>query len=673
MRNLLGGGYRGRIYPVNLRAESILGLPAYRSVKEVPHDVDLAVVAVPAASVLEVARQCGRKGVKFLVVISAGFREIGGEGSRREKELVSICREFNMGLVGPNCLGIIDTHTPLNATFAPQMPQDGKIAFFSQSGALGVAILDWSLTTGIGFSRFVSLGNKAGLDEVDFIQDAAQDPYTEVILCYLEGIADGRRFLEVAREVTRQKPVIVIKAGASEAGARAASSHTGSLAGSEVAYTAAFRQGGIFRAYSTEELFDLALAFSTQPLPRANRVAVLTNAGGPGILATDAAERQGLAVARLSKETVEELRKNLPPEASLYNPVDVLGDAPPERYAVALEKLGNDPHIDSLLALLTPQAGIPATQIAHLVADYHQEKRGKPLVAAFMGGEAVREAVSVLKNRGIPCYPTPERAVAALAALARYAMVRQKSAVKARECPTPNPAARDKAEEIFQQVRQDRRAVLLGSEAVAVAEAFGIPCARTRLARSPEEAVAIAREIGFPVALKIASPHIVHKTDIGGVRLGLSSAEEVRRAYVEIVESVQRFFSQADIYGVEVQQMMPPGTELIIGITRDTQFGPLLMFGLGGVYVDLLKDVAFRLTYGLSRDDVLEMIRETKAYTLLRGYRGQPPRDMESLAEVLCRVARLAEELPGLVEMDINPVLAYEQGLAALDVKMTIA
>lgn len=672
MRNIVEGGYRGKIYPINPGAPEILGYPAYPSIEEVPGPVDLAVIVIPAAGVVEVARQCGEKGVKYLVVITAGFKEIGSEGAKREKELVEVCRRYGMGLVGPNCLGIIDAHTPLNATFAPRMPRPGKIAFFSQSGALGAAILDWSLATDMGFSRFVSLGNKAGLDEVDFIADAAFDPETEVILCYLENISDGARFVATAREVTRHKPIIVIKSGVSQAGARAASSHTGALAGSDLAYDTAFRQCGVFRARSMEELFDLALAFANQPLPKGKRVAIVTNAGGPGILASDAVEVNGLEMAGFAKSTVEELRRNLPPEASVYNPVDVLGDATAERYALALDKVARDENVDSLLVLLTPQAGTQAEDTARVLIDCRRRYPDKPVAAAFMGGTTVDAAVDALKQAGIPCYFAPERAVAALAGLTRYATLRRKTAVPGDDLSFDD-LARERVAAVFRKVREDRRVILLGSEAAAVAEAYGIPCAPTRLATNPDEAAACGREVGFPVVLKIASPQIVHKTDVGGVKIGLKSPEEVRRAYVEIMESVHRFLPQAEVYGVEVQHMMPPGTELIIGMTRDMQFGPLLMFGLGGIYVDLLKDVSFRLTNGLSRQEVQEMVRETKAYTLLRGYRGQPPRDIEALVDALCRVARLVEDFPDIMEMDINPVFAYEQGLAALDVKITIA
>ncbi|MGB9885943.1 MAG: acetate--CoA ligase alpha subunit [Moorellales bacterium] len=672
LRNLLESGYPGPVYPVNPKAEEILGRKAYPSVREVPDRVDLAVIVIPAAGVLEVARQCGEKGVRFMVVISAGFREAGKEGSNREKELVRICRQFGTGLVGPNCLGVIDTHTPLNATFAPRMPRRGNIAFFSQSGALGTAILDWSLTVDLGFSRFVSLGNKAGIDEVDLMQEARQDSRTEVVLCYLETIREGERFLTVARELARTKPVLVIKSGISEAGARAASSHTGSLAGSDVAYDTAFRQSGVHRVRTLEHLFDFALAFSTQPLPRGNRLAVVTNAGGPGILASDAAEAEGLTLARLGGETVKELRRELPPEASLYNPVDVLGDASPQRYARALERVAGDPNVDLVLALLAPQVGTRPEETAELVVGGRRGYSEKPLAAVFMGGVSIRPAVERLREANIPCYSSPERAVASLAALARYASQRRRLTRVAPPCPPWPEPSRNGVAQILERVRQERRVVLLAHEALAVLEAGGVPCAPSRLVTGPEEAVEAARELGFPVVLKVASPDIVHKTDVGGVKVNLGEAREVRRAYREIMENVQRYLPQARVYGIEVQRLMPVGTELIAGFTRDRQFGPLLMFGLGGVYVNLLRDVSFRLARGFSRTEAIEMIRETRAYSLLRGYRGKPPQDLAAVVETLCRLARLAEDYPELMEMDINPLVVYERGVAALDAKMTI-
>ncbi|RDV83203.1 acetate--CoA ligase alpha subunit [Ammonifex thiophilus] len=671
LRNIIASGYRGKLYPINPRAGEIEGLKAFPAVSALGKGaVDLAVVAVPAPSVLEVARDCGEAGVKALVVISAGFKETGKEGLEREKELVAICRQYGMRLLGPNCVGVMDTHTPLNASFAAGFPHRGEIAFISQSGAMLVAILDWSVREGIGFSQFVSMGNKADLDETDLIEAAARDPHTKVILCYLEDIREGQRFLEVAERVTREKPVVVLKSGVSEAGAKAASSHTGALAGSNIAYDAAFRQAGVIRVTTMRELFDLAVVFARQPVPRGRRVAVVTNAGGPGIVTADSVERQGLEMARFSRETAEELRSRLPREASIFNPVDVLGDARVDRFQVAIEKVLADENVDGVLVLTCPTAVSDPEGVAKVMAELHARFPHKPMLGVFMGGETMAGGVEVLNRAGIPCFTFPELAVGALAGLVRY------GAIQARPPKEEVPAYPDvrpgEVRRILERARQERRRALLSSEGAAVASAYGIPVAPIKLAQRAAEAVTIAAEYGYPVVLKVASPDILHKTDIGGVRMGLKTPEEIRQAFWDVMESATRHFPRANLYGVEVQKMYPKGVELIVGMTRDLQFGPLLAFGLGGIYVNLLKDVAFRLSWGLGLREVEAMIRETKAYDLLRGFRGEKPCDLKAVVDVVGRVARLVTDFPEIVELDINPVFAYPEGAVAVDVKITI-
>ena len=670
VKNIVDSGYEGEVYPVNPGEREILARPCYPGVGEIPAPVEVAVIAIPAPAVLEAARQCGRKGVRYLVVISAGFKEVGRKGLELERELAAVCRGYGMRLVGPNSLGLMDTHTPINASFSAVSPLKGEIGFFSQSGALCASILDWSLTRGIGFSKFVSMGNKADLNEVDFIEDAAADPYTRVILCYIEGVSDGPRFVRVAREASRRKPIVIIKSGVSQAGARAASSHTGALAGSDLAYETAFRQCGVFRARGMEELFDLAIAFASQPPPRGDRVAVVTNSGGPGILATDGVELRGLEMARLDRSTTDELRRRLPLEASVYNPVDVLGDAGTDRYRLALELVVNDPGVDSVVVLLTPTATTRPAEVAGVMVEVNREHPGKPVVAAFMGGASVEAGAKLLMDNAIPCYLSPERAVIALAGLSRYARFLRRPVREG--TPAFPDLDRRAVEEVLAGARRENRRVLLGSEGSRIAAAYGIPAAPSYLATSPREAGSLASRAGFPVAMKVASPQVLHKTDVGGVRLQVSSEDEAEKAFIDILESVQRFLPDARIYGVEVQPMMPRGTELIIGVSRDVQFGPLVMFGLGGIYVNLLRDVAFRLAEGLSREEIREMIAETKAYTLLKGFRGERPGDLGAVVEAVARVARLATDFPELVELDLNPVFAYEKGITALDVKITI-
>ncbi len=671
LRNMIECGYTGPIYPVNPKEPEILGRKCYPTISAIPEPVSQAVLAVPAKFVLDVARECGDKGVKTLVVVTAGFKEAGKEGLDLEKRLVEVCHHYDMKMVGPNCLGIMDTHTPMNASFSAGFPHKGDIAFLSQSGALCAAILDWSLKRDIGFSKFVSVGNKADLSELDFIRDAAEDDYSKVILCYLEDIKNGEAFVEEASRASRKKPIVIIKSGTSQAGAQAASSHTGALAGSNLAYDTAFRQAGIIRAGTMEELFDYALSFATQPVPQGRRVALVTNSGGPGIIATDQVEAQGLQMARFTKETLEILRQTLPPAANIYNPVDVLGDAGADLYRQAFRLVMADPNVDAAVCLLTRPAGIDPAEVARGIVEERRAFPEKPVVGAFLGGENVAEGIEVLRNNGIPSYEFPERAVMALAGLADYAdLIKEPPVGRGYEFTDVD---KRKVKEILAEVRRDRRLVLLGSEAHRVAAAYGIPAAPIQLATRVSEAVGAAEELGYPVVLKIASPKITHKSDVGGVKVGLKSPGEVREGFLEILENVQRALPNVPVNGVEVQKMMPGGTEFIVGMSRDLQFGPLMMFGLGGIWVNLLKDVSFRLAKGLTLEEIDRMITETKAYTLLRGFRGRPPLDAKTVAETIGRVAQLVRDFPEIAEMDINPLVAYESGAAALDVKVTIS
>ncbi|MCL6561228.1 MAG: acetate--CoA ligase, partial [Firmicutes bacterium] len=591
IKNLINSGYSGQVYPVNPREEEIEGLPCFPSLLSTPGPVDMAIFAVPANLVLKAAEECGQKGVKNLVVLTAGFKELGIEGMEIEKQLVKTCRKFNMRLMGPNCIGFIDTHTPVNATFMSSYPAKGGIAFISQSGAILAAILDWSRLSGIGFSKVVSLGNKADLSESDFIADAAEDPNTRVILCYLEDVSDGERFLDVASCAVARKPVIVLKSGTSQAGARAASSHTGALAGSDLAYDLAFRQCGVIRARGMKELFDLAVAFDRQPVPKGDRVAIVTNSGGPGIIATDCAEAAGLKLARFQKDTIDALRSSLPAEASIYNPVDVLGDARADRYRFALERVFSDSNVDGVLVLLCHAALTEPEETAEAIMELHNAYPEKPVFAAFMGGQRLEKGARMLTEAGIPCFTFPENGIMGLSGLARYRSFRNLPPAESFAVPE-NPDQKT-VKAVFYDVKKDNRLVLLGSEAAEVAAAYGISVAPTALARSPEEAVRLAEEFGYPVVLKVASPKILHKTDVGGVIVGLEAAVAVREGYVEIIENVHRYLPNVVPHGVEVQKMMPRGIELIVGMTRDVQFGPILAFGLGGIYVNLLKDVSF--------------------------------------------------------------------------------
>jgi len=671
LKNLAASGYKGPIHPVNPKESEILGLECYPSVSAIPGEVGLAVVAVPAKLVLDVVKECGEKKVPSLVVVTAGFKEVGREGLELEKRLTALCEDFGIRMVGPNCLGIMDTHTPMNASFSQGFPHRGDIAFLSQSGALCAAILDWSLERGIGFSKFVSVGNKAVLSELDFIQDAALDGYSKVILGYIEDVKNGEDFVEAVSRASRKKPVVIIKSGTSQAGAQAASSHTGALAGSNLAYDTAFRQAGVIRAETMEELFDYAIAFATQPIPPGPRVGIVTNSGGPGIIATDRVEALGLSMARFQKETLEVLRRTLPPAANIYNPVDVLGDATPELYREAFRHVLGDPGVDAVACLLARPAGIDPAEVARGVVEERERFPAKPVVAAFLGGETMAGANDVFRGNRIPTYEFPERAIVALAGLHRYSeLLKEPPPGEGVRFPDVNP---DEVKRVFAAVRAERRLVLLGSEAHRVAAAYGINAAPIDLATRVSEAVGAAEELGYPVVLKVASPKIIHKSDVGGVKIGLETPAAVREGFLEILENVHRALPRVPVNGVEVQKMMPGGTEFIVGVSRDLQFGPLVMFGLGGIWVNLLKDVSFRLAKGLSLRETERMLMETKGYTLLRGFRGRPPLDVEAVKETIARVAQLVSDFPEIAEMDINPLVAYESGVAALDVKMTIS
>jgi acetyl coenzyme A synthetase (ADP forming)-like protein len=659
LRNVLDNGYRGRVFPIHPTASQVLDLPAYPSIAALPEPAELAVVVVPPQAVLPVVEDCGQKGVQGLVVITAGFKEVGGEGKELERQLLERVRHYGMRMVGPNCLGIIDTTTRLNASFAALMPDPGQIAFMSQSGAICTAILDWSKSQGIGFSRFVSLGNKADVDEVALLQEWGDDPDNRVILAYLEGITDGPGFIKTARQVTRNTPVIAIKSGTTDAGTQAISSHTGSLAGSERAYEAAFNQSGILRAQSMEELFDFALAFAYQPTIPGDRIAIVTNAGGPGIITADAIERSGLRLARFTPETIEHLRTALPPTANVFNPIDVIGDARADRYEIGIRAALADPNVDAVIVLFTPQAGSEGEKTAEVMAQLSQDQP-KPVVASFMGAASIGPALELLNRHRIPNYPFPERAVSALKAMANQRAWSERPASEYAHFDVDTARVR----KVFDTVRSSGRLALGEIEARDVIEAYGMRLPQSRLARSPDEAAQIASEMGFPVVMKISSPDILHKSDIGGVKVGIADASAARDAYELIEYRARRYSRDADIWGVLVQQMVPKGREVLVGMVRDPQFGPLIAFGLGGIYVEVLQDVAFRLA-PVSREEVAEQVRSIRTYGLLKGVRGEPPADVAAAEEVVLRISQLVTDFPEIVEMDINPLVIHNQGQGA--------
>ncbi len=670
LKNVISNGYQGNVYAIHPTATNILDVPTYPSVLAVPDSLELAVIVIPVEHVLSVVEECGQKGVHGLVVITAGFKEVGREGKKLEQQLLERVRHYNMRMVGPNCLGIIDTLSHLNASFAGLMPNAGEIAFMSQSGALCTAILDWSKGGGLGFSRFVSLGNKADIDEVSLLEAWGADDHSKVILAYLEGINDGVRFVQVARNTTRKTPVIAIKSGTTSAGTRAASSHTGSLTGSESAYEAAFRQSGIIRAESMQELFDLAMAFAYQPPLEGTKVAIVTNAGGPGIIATDAIERTGiLQMADLTPETIRTLQAGLPPTANVFNPIDVIGDARSDRYRIALQAALADPNVDAVLVLFTPQAASDTDATAQVIVDLAQDSP-KPVVTSFMGAISLTNARRILNDNRIPNYHFPERAVNALAGMARHTRWRKQ--------PLPEythyDVATDHVRQLFTRVRETGRVELGELEAREVMQAYGMRLPQSALARSPEEAVAIANRIGYPVVMKISSPDILHKSDIGGVKIGLKDATEVRDSFELIEYRAHKYSPHARIWGMLIQEQARKGRELLVGVNRDPQFGPLVAVGMGGIYVEVLKDVAFNLA-PISRQEATQQIRSIRTYPLLRGVRGEAPADIASIEDTLLRVSQLVMDFPEIVEMDINPLVVYNKGEGAmvLDARIILA
>ena len=669
LENLIEGGYaaQGEIYPINLTATEILGVPAFPTVQDVPGPIDLAVIVIPYPYVPDALRTCGEKGIPAVIVISAGFREAGREGLERELELIEIARQDGIRLIGPNCLGVIDTYTPLNASFSAGTPPKGPMAFMSQSGALGTAVLDISLAGRLGLSKFVSLGNKADVDEIDLLNAWRDDPHTQVIMIYSEGMANGQEFIKTARQVTAKKPVVAIKSGVTQSGSRAVSSHTGSLAGSEQAYHAAFHQAGVLRAQSMQSLFDIALALGYQPLLQGDRIAIITNAGGPGILATDALERSGLSMARFENETISSLGQFLPDAASAANPVDVLGDARADRYQFALEIVIADPNVDGLLVVLTPQAMTEIDATAEAVGRF-SKSIDKPIITSFMGEAQVESGIDLLGTFGVPNYPFPERAALAFKAMSDYQKVLNR--------PTPEYVKYDVDHhttlEVLERVRAEDRLSIGDSEARQILTAYGLQIPKSEIAATPDEAVDLAHQIGFPVVLKIASPDILHKTDIGGVKVGLTNAEDVRDAFELMVYRAQRYLPQAHLWGCLVQQMVPAGgQEVLVGMNRDPQFGPLVTFGLGGIYVETLKDVTFRVA-PISVQEAELMLSEIRAHALLDGVRGKPPLDKKAIVDALLRIAQLVQDFPEIVELDINPLMVYPQGQGAIAIDMRL-
>jgi len=666
LANLIASGFGGALYPVNPKADEILGLKAYPSVSDIPGDLDMIVVVIPNKFVADVLEESGKKGVKAAIIITAGFREAGAEGVALEQELLHVAGRYGMRLVGPNCLGVIDTHTPMNASFAAGTPDQGTIAFMSQSGALCTAILDHALAEYIGFSQFVSLGNKADVDDVALLNVWGDDPSTNVIIAYVEGITDGAKFIEAARTAAAKKPIIAVKSGRTASGSKAVSSHTGSLAGSDAAYDAAFLQSGVLRAESVQELFDWSTAFAYQPLIKGNRVAIVTNAGGPGVMATDALEKNGLVLATLQPETEQRLAEVLPAAANIHNPVDVLGDARADRYVAALDVVIADPGVDGVIVIVTPQTSTEIEETAQALVN-ESAKSDKPLLGCWMGAKEASRGTQILAKNKIPNYPFPERAVGALGAMLRYHTWKQQPAVEIETFDVDKKAVAN----LLAEVRAEGRTAIGDAEAQTILKAYGFTTPKSDVAPTPDEAVALGKEIGYPVVAKIASPDILHKSDIGGIIVGVSSADEMREAFDTLIARAKEHQPDATIWGVQVQEMVSNAREIIIGMNRDPQFGPLVMFGLGGIYVEVLKDVTFRVA-PMSRIQADEMVRAIRSFKLLTGVRGQAASDLGAVVDAILRISQLVTDFPEIAELDINPLLVREQGQGAVAVDMRL-
>ena len=675
LRNLIGNPFGGTVYPVNPKRPNVLGIKAYPTIKDVPEAVDLAIIVTPAPTVPDLIGQCADAGARGAIVISSGFKETGPDGMILESRVLEAARRGRLRLIGPNCLGVMRPFTGLNATFAGSMARPGSVGFISQSGALTTAILDWSLRAQVGFSAFVSIGSMLDVGWGDLIDYLGDDPRTRSIVIYMETVGDARSFLSAAREVALTKPIIVIKAGRTEAAAKAAASHTGSLAGSDEVLDAAFRRGGVLRATTISDVFHLAEVLAKQPRPGGPRLTIVTNAGGPGVLAVDALIGNGGQLAELSPETLDQLDGFLPSHWSHGNPIDVLGDADPDRYAKALEVAAKDPGSDGLLVILTPQAMTDPTRTAEALKPYAKSE-GKPVLASWMGGAEIAAGEAILDQAGIPTFAYPDTAARLFTAMARHA----DNLRALYETPTLAPESEDEADAgrkakgdaILEAVRLEGRTLLDEFESKELLEAHGLPTVETRVAMSESEAVEAAREIGFPVVLKLYSRTITHKTDVGGVRLNLQDHREVKEAYRAIAEGVEAIGASDAMLGVTVQPMVKlDGYELIVGSSVDPQFGPVLLFGSGGALVEVYRDRSLALpplTSTLAR----RLMERTRIYQALKGVRGRPPVDLGALEQLLVRFSKMIVERPRIKEVDINPLLASPGGLVSLDARVIL-
>ena len=679
--NLISHDFEGPVYPVNPKARTVQSVAAYANIEAIPGEVDLAIIVVPARLVPEAVEACGRKGVKAVVVISAGFRETGDAGRALEQQVVATARRHGMRLVGPNCLGVLNTEpgVRLDGTFAPTFPPAGPVAFSSQSGALGLAILEYAAQLNIGISQFVSVGNKADVSGNDLLEFWEQDPGTRIVLLYLESFGNPRRFTRIARRVARTKPIVAVKSGRTRAGQRAASSHTGSIAGADAAVEALCRQSGVIRTDTMEELFDVAMLLAHQPIPAGHRVAIVTNAGGPGIMASDACETHGLEVPLLTEATMQRLREGLPPEAAVRNPVDMIASATPQAFERTVATVLADPNVDALLVLYVPPIVTTPLDVAQAIvrgvatarqAAAAEGRAPKPVLSCFMGTHGVSEGLSALHAGQVPSYAFPESAAIALSravAYARWRGVPEGSFVEI-------TADRARAERAIEAVRGRGGGWMEPAEVTELLSAWGLRQPSVAVASTEQEAATAAETMGWPVVVKLDSATITHKSEVGGVALDVRDADEVRSAFRGMRARLVGLGRAGEMRGVTVQPLVKDGVEMILGITRDSSFGPLVMAGLGGTLVEVLRDVSFRVA-PLTDRDAREMVRELRGFPLLEGWRGAPPTDVSAYEDAILRVAALAEAHPEVIEMDLNPVRVMPAGggVQVLDARVRVS
>ncbi len=668
LANLLEGGFEGQIIPVNPSADEVLGISCLHDLNTYTGSVDLAIIAVPAASVLKAVESSIRAQAKAIAVTTAGFRETGPEGTKMQSEITQLCSQAGVRLLGPNCLGLINTGHRMNASFSKRMPKAGGISVLSQSGAVCTAMLDWAMARGLGLAKVISIGNKADLNEADFLSVFKTDEQTKVIVGYLENITSGDKFIKAARAAASAKPLVLLRAGVTEAGMKAASAHTGGLAGHDIAYAAAFKRAGVIRAESFDSLFDYAVALSMQPLPKGNRVAIITNAGGPAVMAADALEHSGMKVATLNGHSAGALREKLPPAAIVSNPIDVLGDADPKRYATAVSAAQKDGSIDAIIVILTPHAMTKPAETARAIAACGSDD--KPVLAVFLGSADAMPERKELADCNLPDYPSPERAVAALRAMYEYGTWRSRPA----RVVTRFPVNRHRVERIISRHLRTNHIQIGEVEAKEILRAYDFNVPDGRVANRSEEAVEIAERIGFPVAMKIVSADIVHKSDVGGIKLNISSPDQVRDTFDLLTLRVSRRAPEARLNGVYIEKMCVRGLEVILGMTSDSQFGPMLIFGLGGTFVDVLKDVSCYLA-PVTASEAMQMLMETRSYALLKGARGQADVDLSAITGGLQRISQLATDFPQIKELNINPFIVGSLGTKAMvvDAQITLS